>query len=179
MVVHGALILLGLGLGFSVNDRDVRDRYSENDTLWWSDTRTRSRNSQSIAFETIVTRYINPDSHVNAFWGIGPFVSFYRQKMKEGNEYVSADNYGYYSYLYSQCWTVGLRAVIGAEWFATGRISFHAEYQADLRYEWGYTERIYKRYDSPADNVDAYEKDSSNTWSLYSGNVVFGMSLYF
>ncbi len=75
----------------------------------------------------------------------------------------------------SRSWSVGLGGTFGAEWFASRSISIHAEYTASLSYhmssrsEWDVRSTLERTL---------YETDESSL-TLRSGNVLFGLSVYF
>ena len=75
---------------------------------------------------------------------------------------------------WSRALAFGLDGAIGSEWFASHRISVHAEYQAAVLY------RIYKSKSTYEGSSQTETRDSRTiTWELRSGTVIFGLSVYF
>ena len=167
---------LGLSFGFNSNDNTIDDRTVEDDTIRWDDTNTGTGNSQSLLLEALYIRYPWPDSYINAFWGVGPYASFSRS---ESEIEAHAAGYSRYEDRYTRHYAVGLKGVLGVEWFASKRISFHAEYQAIIRYRWGFSERRMSHVDTEGSIDERYNKADTEYWSFYGDKVLFGVSMYF
>ncbi len=104
--------------------------------------------------------YLDTQSDVFLFGGIGPTGRYTRNDFAPG--------YG------DSRWSIGAAATIGAEWFATRRISFHAEYQATLFYSHS---KSYDQY-TQGSRVE-YNEDKYSRWGFSANEVVFGLSVYF
>ncbi|MCK4549376.1 MAG: outer membrane beta-barrel protein [Candidatus Krumholzibacteria bacterium] len=167
---------LGLSFGFSSNDNTVDDRTIEDDTIRWDGSNTSTGNSQSLLLEALYVRYPWPDSYINAFWGVGPYASFSRSESESESHNIG---YSRYQDRYSRHYAVGLKGVLGVEWFASKRISFHAEYQAVIRYRWGFSERTTSHVDTEGSLDERYGKAETDYWSFYGDKVLFGVSMYF
>jgi len=166
---------LGLSFGFSANDDTVDDRTVEDDTIRWDDSGNGTRNSQSAMLEVLYVRYPWPDSYINAFWGVGPYVSFNRYESE-----VTRNNPNYWRVDdYSRRYAIGLKGILGVEWFASKRISFHAEYQANFQYRWGFNESTRISIDADGIKSEDYRKTTTDYWSFYANEMLFGISLYF
>ena len=170
---------LGFDIGLSVDEADLESKRSVDDTLQNELNDFNKTNGQSVAVELLYMMYPWPDSYVNFFWGLGPVISFSRSDRKrEGDtvHYDSGSSQLYRSYYYHRSWSAGLKGAVGVEWFATRRISFHMEYQSTLTYQSRYTEReeINDYYSS-----EEFRKITSGYWSLQTGTVVVGLSMYF
>ncbi len=169
---------LAFTLGLSVNETEGESQYYREDTLRYDSDETRKTNGMEFAVELMYVRYPWPDSYINAFWGLGPVVSFSRSKTESDRtrEEPGYDSYEDYFYFLNESWSAGLKGIIGVEWFATRRISFHAEYQCVLRYRSVYreTEEVRASYD-----VKDIGESTSKYWEFYGRGALFGISLYF
>lgn len=169
---------LAFSLGLSVNETEGEGQYYREDTLRNDSDETRKANGMEFAVELMYVRYPWPDSYINAFWGLGPVVSFSRSKTESDRtrEEPGYDSYEDYFYWFEESWSAGLMGIIGVEWFATRRISFHAEYQCVLKYRSVYRETREER--SYYDAIDIGES-TSKYWEFYGRGALFGVSLYF
>lgn len=127
----------------------------------------RKSNEQSLALSTEYIRYPDLEQHpldaLHLYWGVGPDVSFTRNRRQTFPDSVAATTYG---------WGVGIGGVVGAEWFVARRISLIAEYGSVLRYNYDATKT--KPGSAPGPTLI----QSRKTFGLYSQGVKFGISVY-
>lgn len=82
-----------------------------------------------------------------------------------------------YSYdeRFTKSWSSGVAAVLGAEWFASRNISLHAEYTASLYY----SASKMTDWDIRSTTDRTYYETTGSDIILHTGNIVFGLSVYF
>lgn len=80
-----------------------------------------------------------------------------------------------YSERFYRSWSAGAAAVLGAEWFASRNISLHGEYTASLYYSASRT----TDWDIRSTTDRTYYETTGSNIIFHSGNVIFGLSVYF
>jgi len=153
-----------VGLGLSVEVDDVNSTTSRMDSV--RNTETRDESSQFVRLDLQYIRYSNPKAPVKFLFGCGPLVSFSNADHEMTREIGSIKSE-------STSWTAGVSGLVGVEWFAASRISFHAEYGIELLYRWT---------NSSSETSTANPTRSEHTMSmgdLRARGVLFGVSGYF
>jgi hypothetical protein len=168
-----------LDLEFAEDDDQESRVYA--DTIWSAVNTTFDRNLQRLELDFMYLNYPNPDALVNFFWGAGPLVMLSRSEINTERSYDWADGRSEIQLMenWSRSWSVGGRGLVGAEWFVTKAISFHAEYRISLRYINSRHENtnIRERLDGP-NSVDTNE-GTDEKWDLDAEQVILGVNLYF
>jgi hypothetical protein len=131
-------------------------------------TTEEERSGYGLFLSTIYQRYIDPEADANLYWGVGPVVGwdeFTTETTRDSSWSTSVHT----------AYEVGLTAALGIEWFATEVISFHAEYSAN---------GVFRREESETEaQAIGYPMARStriyDTWSIATGGVKFGLSVYF
>lgn len=126
--------------------------------------------------------YTNPENRVKLFLGSGPF---FRINYDDGNsrrvdQYSSGlGQVNQFVENHTDRWDTGLSNVLGLEFAISKNISLTAENSFLLGYHSGNFERITTSTNS--ENQQAVETDTSESSGFYSssGNVLFGLSVYF
>jgi len=171
---------IGFDLILDFNDRDVEQDGFRADTLYLVDDIAYDQNMQYIELDFLYVKYPNPDASINLFWGAGPLAGFTRQKIEdvrnveyEGNPSIRTDEQ------YSRSWSAGARGLVGAEWFATRTISFHAEYRASFRFQ--HTKIKHSTVNDQRVGLDTKSETEEirKNWRFEGTNVLVGVSLYF
>jgi hypothetical protein len=176
---HSA-IRIGFDLDIEFSDNDTQRNRLYADTVWSTTDYTYESDSQQIEMDVMYLMYPNPDGLINFFWGAGPLIMYSRSKSENNNDYVqlgaaaveSSENW-------RRTWSAGGRGLVGAEWFVTKAISFHAEYRASFRYIHTKFEstRIRERTGEPK-SVDK-DEGTDKKWDFDGVHVIVGISLYF
>lgn len=158
----------GVGVKHQTSDRSawrfVADLGGSADKGEQSSYNQDHKNLQLIA-TVLYQRYVNPDAEANLYWGVGPTGGYSRDTRTTSNGPMSSEQK-------DTEWQAGIQAVVGMEWFATQSISLHAEYAGYATY----AARTSTRTTSPQGSTNKFH---SHDWSLLTGRVLFGMSIYF
>lgn len=151
---------LRAGISASAGDteRDDRDTDAVDDASSWS-------TGLNLAYQ----RYINPDADAVLYWGVGPAFNYFHSSYNTSlGDSLSSERT-------SERWSVGADAMLGAEWFATRVISFHAEYFAGFDY--------FSETESLETNVNgslvSRQIDREGWSTSLTSAVRFGLSVYF
>lgn len=128
-------------------------------------------NGYSVGTEFIYQRYLRPEAEANAYWGVGPELDYsHRWTAQQVTDSLSVHNE-------STQYSVGAKALLGVEWFASRVISLHAEYQVFWRHTHRETRRELTALGSGTVVVDSQETES---WEFLLNDLVrFGLSVYF
>ena len=171
----GSAFRLGVTLRLEAAGRDGTSTETRNDTLTSEVVDGSDSDTQSFQIDIQYLIYPSPNSPAKLFLGFGPFGQF-----ATGNsERVNFLSSGVSSRVRSEFtnWAIGLSGLLGVEWFAANRISFHAEYGASVRY-----------YESKSTRVavfrtgDLFVQDNTNeskAVEFEAKRLLFGMSVYF
>jgi hypothetical protein len=151
----------GISFSGSLNSEETTVKKYSGDTLISSSSSKETPDPNAyLMFTSEYLLYAPVSGDLYLFAGAGPQIG-YSQTV--------------YDYESSRSWSVGLGGSFGAEWFASRSISIHAEYTASLSYhmssrsEWDVLSTL---------DRTLYETDESSL-RLRSGNVLFGLSIYF
>lgn len=111
---------------------------------------------------------------INGIVGFGPELGFRVSDQESSNRYYqdSGTSRKYDRNVWS--YQVGLRGVMGVEWFFTDQMSLMAEYSLSVAYFY----ESYKRTDTYDARINK-SKSSRNTFKLATNSVNFGVSVYF
>ena len=164
----------GLSLNASISDNEQNLTQSASDTLRQIVKADADNDTQNIELSVQYVVYPSPAKEVNLFLGVGPMVGFNRRKSKTDSERGIPNPVESTSQMTSKQWSIGVSAILGAEWFATKSISFLAEYGLSLNYIWLKD----SRKDSTAGVVTESE-NKSKFFNLSATSVKFGLSVYF
>lgn len=161
---------LRIGISSSASLSKTEDESVRSDTTYFVDNR--SRNGQGLSVTAYYLTYHPAVTGVSLYHGLGPTISFSHTaetRRQEGR--LGVDELG----TSSSSWTAGLASVVGVEWFATKSMSFSAEYSLQFIYTYTHSIVFNENDDGTSDGRD----ESGNTFSLGSGSVRFGLSVYF
>jgi hypothetical protein len=152
-------IRVGLAMRGNTSRSDKEVKRTVGDSLI-SAKSSSNRYNEDLSFE-LTSQYmlfLDTQSDLFLFIGSGPIVTYSYQGNDDGD--------------WTRTWGLGVEGAIGAEWFATHRISFHAEYRAAALYTISKDEYTYP---------SQFETTNQQTisWELRSGRVLFGLSAYF
>jgi hypothetical protein len=171
-------IRLGLNLDLDSDRRIEGIAHSYRDTLREGRIYKRDDSEQSIQLNLFYMRYPNPGGRIKLFYGAGPLVSFSRRLLEYERNYYGSGRYDIKESNWERYWAVGLNGILGAEWFATDGISFHAEYRAVAKYTRGRYESDEFRFSSQGKTA-TYSETETDYWNFDASYVTFGISLYF
>jgi len=167
---------LGASVSLMVNDIFDDNVSQIEDSLIAKMTGDREYESYGFGVSLLYTRYPNPARDLTAFWGIGPSIGYSRdeslQKMKD---YYHSGFLGTSRSVLKQ-WLVGLKGILGVEWFFHKNISLLAEYGFSISRLWSESES--RRQRSDRDIVTSSTSDG-DTWDFDAEAVKLGLSVYF
>jgi hypothetical protein len=148
--------------------------------------------SHSLSLSLVVQRlwYMNPHDVVHLYVGVGPSVSFSRDRETQLQSSLTSQpivyNFGYNwsrinSSDVSTQWALGARGVGGIEWFPVRWFSLRAEYSEGIQYQWSSTKTSAQGVITYPTTGDATvnQTSSSKGWSINSYGVSMGASVYF
>jgi hypothetical protein len=137
-------------------------------------------NSLSWDISALYLFYPGPRDRLSFFAGLGPDFGYSRAKhetntnvIRDGQVIQDAEQN---KWTYNRRVYLGLRGVLGAEWFATKRISLIADYSLSTRYMWEKSETS-SEYTSGSSSSST--DNDRQRFDLYSSAVQFGISVYF
>lgn len=176
--------------GITINGSTVDGPYSYSiaigDTNYGTSPGATSRKLGGVTLVLQYLWYMHPNGPVHLYFGLGPLISY---NYSHNSTNSSSLNYFYGQYIWIQVlnestvsqWGLGGQAAIGAEWFACHWLSLHADYNEGVQYQWNSTS--YKQNNSSPSNSNykQFSSESSGStkgWSLSSGGVSFGLSVY-
>ncbi len=151
---------IGLNLYGANNRQETFQERSIGDSVFYQVTGSAWQNDFTIGATVQYLWYLDTKSDLFVFFGVGPTGRF-RWSDSDFGEHRAA-------------WAIGIAPVLGGEWFATRRISFHAEYQATLFYE-----RSTSSYEDNSSETRFYRENTYTRWGFSADGVVFGLSVYF
>lgn len=154
-------LLFGVKLAGSTTTEEMHTKKYSHDTLISAKTeRYDPLPSINIECSAEYIWYFPTGSDLFLFMGGGPD---FRYDQRE------------YTYSFHKNWSAGLIGTIGVEWFVSQKISIHSEYYVSAYYNFS------KSNDwSPSYSTSDYRIDEKSTsFNLQSGNVLFGLSVYF
>jgi len=152
---------LRIGVGVSASSTDLNTETSF--------AREVNENSSGTFFEVMYQRYANPGAEVNAYWGIGPRVSYARSTRESDTGSVTSREELTH-------WAVGAIAALGAEWFATRQFSFHGEFTARGNY---LSEEITSENKPDGQPATTFSSENKGWEATISSSIRLGMSVYF
>jgi opacity protein-like surface antigen len=169
---------LGLSGSVSVTDDEQVTIPDDDD---FSSTRTISEDSLNLQLDLPYLRYFQGlDERIVPFLGIGPSVGFIQaDRTAETFDVDGVSDRTRTTEREASRFSVGLLGVVGGEWFVRDNLSLTAEYRLRLAYA---DESVDVRDTIAEDGVtmgeQRVEQDSTN-FSVRSGGVLLGVSLYF
>jgi len=161
---------LRIGISSSASLSKIEDKAVRSDTTYAVDTR--SRNDQGLGVTAYYLTYHPALTGASLYHGLGPMIGFSHtaetrtQEWTLGVEELSIS---------SSSWTAGLASVVGVEWFTTKSMSLSAEYSLQFIYTFTHSTNFRENDDGTRDGYDR----SGSIFSLESGSVRFGLSVYF
>jgi len=168
----------GVNLSFDNSDsEEVRDVIFEDSTIFTS----KSKNDDfTITIPAQFLYYINPDSEVKVFLGLGPSIT-YMINNDRTTDYNYSDNYHGTILIESKSkyYSIGLSSAYGVEWFFTDNMSLTGEYGFSFSYYYRETNIDRMRIFQDRDNYIAKDKRKVEGWRFQSTGVLFGLSIYF
>ena len=165
---------------------------SINDTSLADGPGSRSTKNVNISGVVQYLWYSNPMHGIQIYAGAGPMISYSYYHSANEYSYLRLENSGGVTTRY---WTVdsyysttektgaGVSGVLGVEWFALQWLSLHADYNENMLYQWGtyvYDDISYATITTPS-YIPAERKQNLTIkgWTVTSGGVRFGVSVYF
>ncbi len=172
-------IRLGVGVDIQTSDKNSDFNRFAADTLSISSTEDRNEDAQSINLSTQFLYYPSPGKPVKPYWGAGPFIQYGHFKMDRNrisdltmDQFIENRN--------RTDWEFGVSTLIGAEWFATSKISLLAEYGVSFVYSTSESRDVTEQI--PNDPTMANRKDvtknNSDGFAIRALPVRFGLSVY-
>ena len=147
---------------------------------------TNSTNSETISLKVQHLWYANSESIIHFYTGAGPIVGYTHSE--NGQQNIN-DNSSPSHNMYTigntsgtaNTWSIGASGIAGVEYFPAKVISLHAEYNVNLTYQQeSSTSKTYSVNNYGGANY--YGSNNSggyHGWTLGSGGVSFGLSVYF
>ncbi len=183
---------LGLGLNVDLSDSDGDSRSEmtriadDTVTTWDEDFQQRDNDAVGVDLDVVLIHYSGDDRPIHLYYGAGPMISYAYSRQQNRDEDVLED-YERVRVADSErtTWRLGVRCVLGVEWFAARWFSLHAEYRVRGNYyhskldleQWQISE-----YTEPTERIEEYLDNSSTTtkdWEIKNDGVVCGASFYF
>jgi len=181
-----------LGIGGSLTDQSSSNSTQNNwgDTLTWGNGGSGSNTGGSIQVNLQYVYYLNPESDINVFVGVGPTLGYSRTTYN--NDYTpvlpvptDSDINIYYPTSIDQTsrsWNAGVAGMLGAECFILKYLSVHAQYglniiysETNLTYHYNYNEF----FDATMHPTSESTQGKSHGWQINPTSVMFGLSVYF
>jgi hypothetical protein len=164
-------IRMGINLSTAISSASY-DNLVKQDSTNYSYNDKNDQNNQNVSVLVQYIRYISIKAPLRIYWGLGPRVGYSHasQTITRNSTDPNQPNDKIKQRQYSI--SGGIEGTLGAEWFATHRISLTAEYGANLIYQYSHsrvTSNIYS-----GDN-----KNTQNSVNLGLLDVLFGVSVYF
>ncbi len=156
------------------------------DTSYGAVPENSSADASNVSFVLQYLWYMNPSGPVHFYLGLGPSVSYsYANSSSDNSTLTAVKTHGYWvrtvSTSNSRQWGIGGTGVAGVEWFANQWLSIRAEYSEGIQYQWrsaapssDLSSPLYLTYVPTHSDVSGTTKG----WSLTSGGVSFGLSIY-
>ena len=162
---------LGLSLGNSFSNETYEDIYKQDSTNYIN-KEDRDLNYQNVSILCQYIRYSSIKVPLRIYWGLGPRIGYTHisdnltRSANDPNQSVEKTKETRYII------SGGVEAALGAEWFATHRISLTAEYGFDFIYQYSHSKATTEVYSSSL-------KDTSSSVNFNLLDVLFGFSVYF
>jgi hypothetical protein len=130
------------------------------------------RRRTSTDISAIIQRYANPLAEAQFFYGFGPFLGLSHESVTRSSSF-GADESSESTYT---SYSVGVLALIGAEWFASRALSLDVEYEISAGYHSSTSESTSTAVGYPT----LHNKDDSSGYFFDAGHAVrFGLGIYF
>ena len=183
---------LGLDLNVDLSDSDSDSRTEmtsiDDDTVtnWDEDLQHRDNDAMGVDLDAVLIHYSGGDRPVHLYYGAGPMVSYAYSRQQNHDEDLLEDlERVRVADSERTTWRLGVRCVLGIEWFAAHWFSLHAEYRVRGNYyhsksdmeTWQISE-----YTGPTERIEEYIDNGSTTtkdWEIKNDGVVCGASFYF
>jgi hypothetical protein len=177
-------VRLGVSLNGEFSDGNNASTSVTADTIRLGNSRIESNNGQVIIVTGQYLFYPAPESDVNVFVGVGPFIQYNRNHLEREQKNVSSP-FGFASVTVSSAdahtWGLGATGLLGVEWFAAKSLSLHAEYGVSLQYQW--STQASSTVETPTDPLYPVLRMAADysrrTWVFNGTSVKFGLSVYF
>jgi hypothetical protein len=180
------------GVTFNGNFSDGTDLFNQvtGDTGHTTASGDNSSHSASISFTVQYLWYQNALAPVHFYVGIGPSVSYSYNDQRNAQASTPQTPYFYsfgndwtrlnYTNTTNQ-WALGVRGMVGVEWFPARWFSLHADYGEAIQYHWNSNKTTADGIlsSSTGANTTITDKGSSKGWAISSIGVSFGASVYF
>jgi len=159
---------LRFGLIFNVNT--LEGDASEDTSATAITDQHSDRTHTSVETSVIIQRYANSFAEARFFYGFGPFVGLTHDSATLSSTFGSDETRENTSY------SVGVLAVIGAEWFASRAISLDLEYDVSA----GYRSLTSETTSTAVGNPTLHNKNDASGYFFDAGDAVrFGLGIYF
>ncbi len=178
-------IRLGITIGLNNSESDRIDKTIENDTvsLFSEGTTAQSVNGQSIDIHAHYLFYTNPQEEVNLFLGSGLSVQYSRGYQEASGiepRPPGLSSRAYHQSVENKKIGFGIVGLTGVEWFATKRLSLHAEHSIAISYEKSTYSETRKTLIGPPIEYSGRSVNewTGKGWRVSSQGVKFGLSVY-
>lgn len=166
--MSGTAWRLGLGLNLSTQHREDEDTTPDSSYI------SNDNDQNTLSLELTVQRLfkLNTSTKIRPYLGVGPLVHFYTSSSDvnaPNNPIRSTDR---------DSWALGLRGVLGAEWFVTDYLSLLGEYTLDATFD-SITEKRTTTYDSGGNTYMTSVEIRTDGFHIGSGYTQLAASLYF
>jgi len=179
-------IRLSLSTDLSIAESSSKNERITNDSL--KNSRVSDSNTNDDHYYMLSCQYVyilSPYEKTSLFLSTGPLIKF---NTRTGSSPYT--NYNINSVTQNKTdfeensFGIGLLNSLGYQWFASDKISIHAEYRISLSYNWRETINRSERIEFDLNGVKTQSiRDKSNSdyseWLLTDQGVLFGLSLFF
>lgn len=125
----------------------------------------------NLAGELVRMTYPSPSAPIKPFIGIGPAFAFNRLQDDESQPEGYLQKFS----SYDRTWSLGLTAIVGAEWVFLRRVGLHAEYSEN-----GFYQNIRgQAHDQFMTGPPVSSSLRKHSWEFNSGAIRSGLTLYF
>lgn len=169
----------GLGIRLDNNNKD------ENKFTFIDSTNYLSNNDitkYEYSFTSQFLFYVNPQSDIKLFIGLGPYVSFSKNSSNNNSTtlYNDASAVNNSNIMKTTYHSLGISAVYGVEWFFLKKMSLVAEYGFSAGYYKSESDAKLESHDSNGKiNPNLYSNNTSSGFRFNNNQVNFGLSVYF
>ena len=133
----------------------------------------------SIQINIQYLKYINAESEIKVFYGIGPQIEIDMYDFDTDKIYTYGNYNQYDKKRIDDRFRFGLRGSIGTEWFFQNNLSLHAEYGFFAYYFIEKEQRItIREYTNEPLRYNESKRDISG-WGFSNTSALFGLSVYF
>jgi len=176
---HNKGIRIGITLNGSVDDVAKNTVNSTGGVPQPGQLTTQQGDSQDVAIHLQYLYYPLSSTSVTFFLGFGPVVSYSKYNSDASTELSRGNGAKVSTTEDREIWAGGGSALLGCEWFASKRISLHAEYGLELRYLNGKETYTFTTVEVNGTEVATRETATRRSWVFNPKLVRFGISVYF